>query len=625
MEPDFAGYVTRYNVKCSDGATIKPGAFAHFDGKQVPLVFMHDHKNIENVLGHVALEDRPLGLYGRAFLNGTPNANLARQQVAHGDIDSFSIWANDLVGKGKDILHGALREVSLVLSGANKLAVIDWLNPSIAHDDFANFENEEAVICLSGDIMHGDHLGDEEGDDDVPDDTKKTVKEVLDTFNDEQKEAMAHVVAELLEGARVEGPADDESDAESDESQDDPDENESDEDTTDDSDVDAVEHDNLEGDHEMTRNVFEQNAGDDTSKKVLAHDAIQTILKDGKKLGSFREGVLAHAEDYGIQDIESLFPEVKDVYNPPEFIKRDTNWVNHVLSKVRKLPFSKIRTRFADIREDEARAKGYMKGNLKKEEVFTLLKRTTAPATIYKKQKLDRDDIIDITDFDVVAWIRAEMRLMLEEELARAILLGDGRPTDDEDKIKDPYGATDGVGIRSIVNDDPFYAERVTVTSPTTSTAQAFVDDIVRARRKWKGTGTPTFYTTVDVTSELLLSRDSLDRRYYNTLTELASAMLVDSVVEVEVMEEYSTVVGIMVNLADYSVGSTRGGELTSFDDFDIDYNQYKYLLETRLSGALTRWKAALVFVTEDFEVQQPVEPDGGDNGAGEGDGGSGE
>ena len=597
MEPDFGGYVTKYNVRCSDGATIKPGAFKHFNGKKVPLVYMHDHKTPENVLGHVALEERPDGLYGRAFLNDTPNAKLAREHVQHEDIRQFSIWANDLVGKGKDILHGALREVSLVLSGANKLALIDFINPRIAHSDLGDFEDGEAVIYLGDYLSHED--SDTEEEDDVADSTT-SVKEVLDTLTDEQKDAVAQFVVDVVGGEGVESPDDDD---------DDDSDNSDDSDSSDDDEKDgdnSAQHSDLEGDNEMARNVFEQQTdGDEKTPNALSHDAMNAIFASAKEQGSLKAGILAHAEEYGIKDIESLFPEVRDVNVPPEFLKRDTGWVAGVIAGARKLPFSRVRTRFADIREDEARAKGYMKGNKKKEEVFTLLKRTTSPGTIYKKQKLDRDDIVDITDFDVVAWIRAEMRVMLEEELARAILLGDGRPTDHEDKIKDPMGAQDGVGIRSILHDDEFYSEKVEVPVPDTDNAQQFIDNVIRARRKWKGTGTPTFYTTVDVSSELLLARDTLDRRHYSTLQELGSAMLVSSIVEVEVMEEYSDVVGIMVNMADYSIGSTKGGEITNFDDFDIDYNQYKYLMETRLSGALTRYKAALVFKVAD-EAPEP-------------------
>ena len=587
MEADFSGYVTKYNVKCSDGRVIKPGAFDAFHGEVLPLVYMHQHKDPAMVLGHVALEDRPDGMWGEVFLNDTPNGKLAKSQVAHGDIRKFSIWANDLVERGFEVLHGSLREVSLVLSGANKEANIIEINPALAHSDNGNYEGGEAIFLIGDIISHSD--GDDNDTQEEEDMAEKTVKEIFETLNDEQRQAVEYVVGTIAENLV--------------------DETDDEEDEDDDS---AVQHDNLGGEN-MSRNVFEQGTEDNRQKKTLSHDAMATILADGKKLGSLKDAVLAHADDYGIQDIESLFPEVRDLYNPPEWIKRDTGWVGPFLSKVRKLPFAKIRTRFADVREEEARAKGYLKGNLKKEEVFTLLKRTTGPATIYKKQKLDRDDIVDITDFDVVAWIMAEMRFMLEEELARAILVGDGRPEMlngdiNPDKIKDPAGSNDGVGIRSVLHDDDFYSETVEVAAVTEETALDFMDNVVRARRRWKGSGTPTFYTTVDVSTTLLLTRDQLGRRYNETIAGVASQMLVDSIVDVEVMEEeaYANVVGIMFNPADYSIGSTKGGELTSFNDFDIDYNQYKYLLETRLSGALTRWKAALVFVLAEAPEPDP-------------------
>lgn len=558
MKPDLVGFATKANIPCSDGAVIARDAFKHQDGVRVPLIWQHDHKDPMNVIGHAILKSTADGhMRTEAFLNGSERAKQVQLLHEHGDVDSFSIWAGDLVRRGKEVVHGVIKEVSVVLAGANPGAKIETLN--IAHSD--NGDAFEEAIIYSGEsleLAHADEIKDKS------EDSEKTVAEVLDTLSDEQLTAVGFLVSKLSDN----------------------DEKSSNEDN--------VKHGNIEGDS-MRKNLFEANNETVSEASLLTPDQINTIMHDAmNSKTTLSESVLAHAEDYGIQDIEMLFPEAKTLQAHPEFLKRDTGWVGGVMSAVRKTPFSRVKTVLADIREDEARAKGYITGSRKKEEVFTLLKRTTGPQTVYKKQKLDRDDIIDITSFDVVAWIKVEMRLMLEEEIARAILIGDGRDSSDEDKIKDPSGSTDGLGIRSILNDDTLYSVKEEIDYEDDNPGN-LVDRIIRLRRKWKGTGSPTFYTTADVVADLLLQKDSLGHRYYKTEAELATALRVSAIVEVEAMEQHEDLLGILVNLTDYQLGADKGGEINFFDDFDIDYNQYKYLYETRLSGALTKPFAALV------------------------------
>lgn len=551
MKPDFSGYATKADLECADGAVIKPNAFKHQDGQKVPLVWQHQHNNPKNVLGHAILSNRPDGTYAECFLNSTDSADHTRQLLTHGDVGSLSIYANNLVRRGVDVLHGSIKEVSVVLSGANPGALIDTIN--LAHSEDGE---EEAIIYTGISIQHAE----EEKD-------NQTVQDVYNALTDEQKDVVSYLVGQALDEESSEEEENEESD-------------------------DNVEHDNLGGET-MARNVFEQ-TDQETPKAALTPDQLKTIVHDAMKTGSLKQSFLAHAETYGITNIEVLFPDAKTLTNTPEFIGRETSWVAGVINGAKKTPFSRIKTILADITEKEARAKGYITGTLKKEEVFSLLKRTTGPTTIYKKQKLDRDDVIDITDLDVVAWLKAEMRLMHDEELARAILIGDGREASDEDKIKDPQGSVDGLGIRSILNENELYATKIDVTG-TDEDPTAFIDAVLRARKSWKGSGTPTLYTTTDVVVDLLLSKDTLGRRYYRDESELASALRVGSIVEVEAMEEETDLLGILVNMGDYSLGTDKGGQISFFDDFDIDYNQYKYLLETRVSGALTKPKSALV------------------------------
>jgi hypothetical protein len=589
VDHDFGGYVTKANRKCTDGRTITPEAFKHMDGTEVPLVWQHMHDAPENVLGHVKLEHKQDGVYGYAFFNETTAAQNAKLLVEHKDIKALSIYANGLVEKKSVVHHGNIKETSLVLAGANPGATIDYIR--VAHGaDGEVLTMDDAAIITSGEELELviEHA---EGD-------KKTYQDVFDTLNEEQKALLTVMLEQALGSA--EHSADDKEDKD-----------ESSEEDTDDKDSETESEDkDLEHKEKdtMTRNVFENNddkvvTGDAARKSTLTHSQIQTLVDDGRKLGSFKEAVLQHAEDYGITNIEVLFPDAKAIDNKPEWITRKIEWVEGVLNRTRKLPFSKIKSLSADLTHDEARAKGYIKANMKKEQFFSIAKRETGPKTIYKKQKLDRDDIIDITDFDVVAWIWVEMRFMLREEIARAILIGDGREVDDPDKI-------DETKIRPIAQDDEFYTDVVTVAANVAS--GDLIEAVLRARNKFKGTS-PTAYMTNAVMTDMLLSKDSLKRRFYNTKAELASALNVSEIVEVDILEgqtrDGGEIMMIIVNLSDYSVGSTRGGEITTFDDFDIDFNQYKYLIEGRMSGALTQHKRAQVIVRGTGTLATPTAP----------------
>lgn len=572
MDHDFGGYVTKAGVKCTDGRTITPEAFKHMDKAQVPLVWQHMHDGPDNVLGHVQLEARHDGMYGYGFFNNTPAGVKSKQLVEHGDIKSLSIFANQLVEKKKIVLHGQIRETSLVLAGANSEAKIDYIR--VQHSDGEVTEvDDEAIIMLNLDLDSSvSHSDTEEGGTLE----HKTYQDVYDTLNDEQKALLEVMLSKALGEAK-------QSDTDEDNK------NESGSEKT-------LEH--KENDS-MTRNVFEKNgdvvstktAFSDPNKKSLTHSEIATIFEDAKKMGSFKEAFLAHASDYGITNIEVLFPDAKTIDDKPEWITRRMEWVEGVLNGARKLPFSRIKSMSADLTHEEARAKGYIKGDMKKEQFFTIAQRETTPKTIYKKQKLDRDDIIDITDFDVVAWLWVEMRFMLREEIARAILISDGREVDDPDKINEN-------NIRPIAYDDSFYTDVVSV--PTNVQGNDLIEAVLRARHLYKGVS-PTAYMTTQVMTDMLLAKDGLKRRYYNTKAELASALAVSNIVEVPVMEgvqrDGAEVLMILVNMSDYAIGSTRGGEITTFDDFDIDFNQYKYLIEGRMSGALTKHKTAQVII----------------------------
>jgi hypothetical protein len=588
MEADFSGYATKAGLKCSDGRTVTPQAFQHMDGKTVPLVWQHGHSNVENVLGHAILEARADGMYAYGFFNGTKGGQTAKAMVEHKDINALSIYANKLVEQGKSVLHGVIREVSLVLAGANPGALIDWVQ--IQHADGEIVDSADEALIFTGEPLAHSEPPVEEEEGDVEEEEEKddiehaagddmTVQDVVDGFSDVEKDVVAYLVGAAMEQAKGQAAAHSDKKNEGD-----------------------LTH--QEGNGEMSRNVFEQNgAGAPVRERhELSHDAVRGIMNDAQKIGSLRDAVEAYAIQHGIDDIDLLFPDAQTLENTPQC----------VLSGTKHSPFSRVKTLLADITQAEARAKGYIKGNYKIEEWFGITKRTTDPTTIYKKQKLDRDDVVDITSFDVIAWLKQEMRMMLEEELARAILLGDGRDVSDDDKIKDPMGAPAGDGIRSILNDHELFVTTVNVNLATNASWDSVVDSVQNGMEYYKGSGTPTFYTTISTLNKFLQAKDAVGRRLYPTQADVAAALGVDSIVKVEPMNDYDDVVGIIVNLADYNIGADKGGEVTTFEDFDIDYNQQKYLIETRLSGALTKIKSAVVIrITgaSDQELDQPPAP----------------
>ena len=587
MEFDFSGYATRADVKCSDGRTIKPNAFKSDDGKQVPLCWQHGHSDVNNVLGHAVLENRPDGVYAYCKFNETVNGQNAKALVWHKDVSSLSIYANNLVERGKDVVHGVIREVSLVLAGANSGALID--NVIMAHDGFEETLDDEAVIFSGEEIDVLEHAEDTEEDEVEPDvedqhevqhadtDTEtRTYADIYESMTEEEKGLVQYILSQF--------PDDDSSDDEDDSAE----HGNTDGEVlgTSDSTITTNDANQAEEGNNMKHNIFE--AAETTGPQIsLSHSDIKGIVEDARKIGSLKDAVEKYALQHGIENIDLLFPDAKAITNTPDFVKRQTEWVNDVMSGTRHTPFSRIKSMTADLTVEEARAKGYVKGNMKREEFFALAKRTTTPQTVYKKQKLDRDDIIDITDFDVVTWLKAEMRLMLNEEIARAILIGDGRSNADDDKIKEE-------NIRPIATDAELYVTTV-YAKVTDNDATDIVDSLVRYRRHYKGSGNPTFFTSEDVLASLLLSKDTIGRRLYSSVTDLAAALRVSKIVAVEVFDVETDLLGIMVNLNDYVVGSDKGGAISLFDDFDIDYNQYKYLIETRLSGALVRPKSAVV------------------------------
>jgi hypothetical protein len=584
IKPDFSGWASKYGLRCSDGRTILPNAFEHQDGERLPLVWQHGHTSPDNVLGHVIIEHRDEGPYCYGYFNQTTQGKNAKTLVEHEDVSQLSIFANQLVERAKQVSHAIMREVSLVLAGANPGALID--NITIAHSDGEiEVHVDEAVIYTGLDLEHSapgqvvEHTTATQTDTvESTTDEDPTIEQVFETLTDEQKEVVHYMVGAALEARAT--PGNDNTDTQTDTS----------------ATEEVVTHEEKDPNEMSGRNVFENREGGGSEPRhVLSHDAMQGIAHDAVKRGSLKEAVEDYAFKHGLENIDVLFPEARNITDTPEWDKRRTEWVAEVLGKVRKSPFSRIKSIVADITHEEARARGYIKGTLKKEEYFGLTRRITTPATIYKKQRLDRDDIIDITDFDVVIWLKGEMRLMLEEEMARAILISDGRAADDEDKVKDPAGSNEGAGIRSILNDDDLYASTFFIDVDGDLKDTEVVDQILSSMQYYKGSGIPTFYTTLPVMTQMLLARDSMGRRFYRTATELASELGVDKVVAVEPMEEISDLVGIIVNLQDYTVGADRGGETSMFDDFDIDYNQYKYLLETRASGALTKIRSAIV------------------------------
>ena len=582
---DFSGWATRADLLCSDGRVIRKDAFKDDDGKTVPLVWNHQHNDPENVLGHALLKNTGNGVYAYCTFNESSKGQTAKMLVEHGDIRSLSILANKLVQKGSDVMHGVIREVSLVLAGANPGAFIEnVMTHGDEPTDTAYIFADEPLSLEHGEIPEepvqkeesasmshaaDDKQADENGEgakesDENPD--NETVGDVFNTLTEKQKNVVYAMIGQALE---------ENGESEGDEAKQ--------------SAINENDDKSEGGNDNMKHNVFDQQ--EIQEKDVLSHDAIQAIIGDAKRFGSLKESFLQHAEEYGIDQIDWLFPEARTLNNPPEFIKRDTGWVQKVMSAVHHSPFSRIKSVFADITEDEARAKGYMKGKLKKEEVFSLLKRTTSPTTVYKKQKLDRDDVIDITDFDVVSWLKAEMRMMLDEELARAYLIGDGRLASSDDKINES-------NIRPIMKDEELFTilAEVEVASAATAddVAKAFIRKAIKARKDYKGSGNPTLFTTEDMLTDMLLLEDTLGHALYADEAALARKLRVREIVTVPVMEGVKgknggDLLGLIVNLNDYNVGADKGGAVNMFDDFDIDYNQQKYLIETRCSGALTK------------------------------------
>lgn len=555
---DFSGWATRNDLKCADGRIIRKDAFKCNNGQKVPLVWNHQHNDPLNVLGHALLENRDEGVYAYCSFNNSESGQAAREVVEHGDICALSIFANQLQQRGPDVLHGVIREVSLVMAGANPGAFIESV---IKHGE----ECDEEGIIYTGEPITLAHAAEAAKEDNNVQTEKKednrTVADVFDTLTEDQKTVVYAIIGQVLENNKA--GAD-------------------------------TKYDSEEEDSKMQHNLFDPETQDTT--KTLSHDAVQTIIGDAKRCGSMKASVLEHSAEYGIDQIDYLFPEAKSLNNPPEFIKRDTGWVGKVMGKVHHTPFSRIKSVFASITEDEARAKGYFKGNLKKEEVFSLLKRTTSATTVYKKQKMDRDDRIEITDFDVIAWLKSEMRMMLDEELARAYLIGDGRLTSSDDKISE-------TNIRPIYKDDDLYTikRKVPVAKGADEDAKArsFIKQVIRARKDYKGSGNPDLYTTEDMLTSMLLLTDTTGRDLYTDESQLAKKLRVNEIITVPVMEGVKGVnggdlMGIVCNLSDYNVGADKGGAINMFEDFDIDYNQEKFLIETRCSGALTKPYSAI-------------------------------
>ena len=603
---DFCGWASKNDLLCSDGRTIRRGAFASDDGKKVPMVYQHQHTSIDNVLGHAILENRDEGMYAYCYLNESDTGKMAKELVRHGDICAMSIYANKLKQIGNDVVHGEIKEVSLVLAAANPGAAIESV--VLEHSDGST---EEEAIIYSGedtqykimshaetptqtssdktvnDILNGmseakknvlyymlakvSETDEEAEDDDVIEDSDirhadvsggRTIQDIFDTFTSDEKKVAFFLIGKAIEESG----------------------------SMEQSDIPNIDDESEENDT-MKHNVFENNQIEN-DETVLSHAEIEEIFRDTKQYGTLKNSALAH----GVTNIEYLFPDAKTVTPTPELIKRNDDWVSKVMGSVHRTPFSRIKSTAANLTEEDARAKGYMKGKLKKDEVFSLLKRTTEPTTIYKKQKLDRDDVVDITDFDVVAWIKSEMRMMLNEEIARAILIGDGRLTSSDDKIPEDH-------IRPVAFDSELYTVPIEVTVAAQATdddkAKAIIRSIIKGRKEYKGSGNPVMYTTEDVLTDMLLMEDKMGRVVYDSVTKLATALRVSEIVTVPVMEglkdsENNAVIAVIVNLADYNVGADRGGEVNMFDDFDIDYNAMKYLIETRCSGALTKPYSAL-------------------------------
>lgn len=597
---DFSGYATKYNIRCSDGLTLRDGAFAHNSGQQVPLVWSHDHSNPSNVLGYAELENRPDGVYAYGFFNDSEMGQKAKELVSHGDITALSIFANRLHKDGNDVMHGQIRELSLVLSGANPGAFIDQVN--IRHSDTGE-------ITFDGVVFSGSYIEHTDGVNMA--NTEPTIQDIIDTMSDEQKDVLYFLVGQAAEDAGEEGY--DEGvehselahEGEYDEGYEDGIEDALD--ALENGEIedefegefegefeDGFEHDGFDGDF-MTGNVFAQSGYE--PEPVISHSEIQEIVSDAQRNGSLKDSFLAHTASYGIENIDILFPNAKAL-SGPEFLKRQTEWVTKILGEVHKSPFARIKSVVADITADEARARGYIKGNEKKDEVIKLLKRETTPTTIYKKQKLDRDDVVDITDLDVVAWLKGEMKLMLNEEIARAILFGDGREVESDDKIKED-------NLRPIAKDVFPYTN--VATAAKKDGYDALIKAIIRSRKNFKGSGTPSLYASSDAITEMLLLEDKMGRPLYDDIEKLKTKLRVADIVEIPdaLFKHLGDIFGVIVNLKDYTLGSDKGGETTMFEDFDIDFNQNKYLIETRLSGCLTKPESAIILKWDSPVVEE--------------------
>lgn len=573
---DFAGWVTRANLRCTDGRIIMNDAFKDCDGKRVPLVWAHQHNSVDDVLGHMDLENRGEGVYGYGYFNETDSGQNAKELVRNGDVTAMSIYANQLKQEGSSVRHGVIREVSLVLAGANPGAFIDSV---MMHADGTTYTSEDEAQIYTGKIMevidmankleHADKAKEKQETPaaEKPEEGNETIGEIFNTLSDKQKKAVYAIVGSIMD-----------------------DENGDDE----------KEDDSEEDDADMKHNVFDNETN---HMDVISHDEMTAVITDARSRGSMKDAALAH----GITNIGNLFPEAQTIEKTPEFYKRDTDWVSMVMNGVHRSPFSRVKSTYADITADDARARGYVKGNQKVEETIAALKRVTTPTTIYKIQKLDRDDAIDITDFDVVAWIKGEMRMMLDEEIARAILVGDGRNASSNDKINEQ-------NIRPIWKDDEAYTihhiAELAKDATQDEVAIAFIRDSVKSRKDYKGSGNPILFTTEDHLTNMLLLEDRVGRRLYDTVEKLATAMRVSRIITVPVMEGLTRtttsadvgvtsgttvqLAGIIVNLGDYNVGADRGGEVNLFEDFDINYNKQEYLIETRCSGAMIRPKGAI-------------------------------
>ena len=562
---DFCGWATKNDLKCSDGRIIRKDAFEHNDGQKVPLVWNHDHTDPYRVVGHALLENRDEGVYAYGYFNDTDLGNTAKIYVQHGDINQLSIYANQLKQQGPNVMHGNIREVSLVLAGANPGAYIESV---MAHGE----ESDEEAVIFTGEnisLYHAEEKAEPKKEETKPmaENNEKTVKDVFDTLTEEQKTVVYALIGQALEG-------DDETDNKEDEG----------------------------GKEEMKHNVFDNDTQKDDT--LMHADMLNDVVADAKRYGSLKESFLQHAAANKITNYDFLVPEAKSLNTPPEWIKDDDSWVAKVMRSVHHTPFSRVKSMFATMDETEARARGYIKGNMKKDLALSVLKRTTTPTTVYIKMKMDRDDVIDITDFDVVAWQRAEMRGQLDKELARAMLIGDGRDLSSDDKINEQ-------NIRPVLKDDDMYTIKYTVTkgvdykdtnnsaSDNDSVAKGIIRAAIKSRKEYKGSGNPTFFTTEDILTQLLLIEDQNGRRIYESINTLATAMRVKEIVTVPEMESLTDVYGIIVNMADYTTGADKGGAVNMFDDFDIDFNQMKYLMETRMSGALTKPYSAIVLKKE--------------------------